>query len=99
MYSINAQELIDVGLHGEGRIARSPLPPEDPRYIEPQQQYNFDPERSKELLREAGYDPDNAPVHFQLGVVESGIRLPAGAPVRAEDAGGWFRPGAAGGLD
>ena len=69
-YSIARQALIEVGLRGEGRIARSPLPPESPRYIEPWQQYNFDPEKSKALLREAGYDPDNAPVRFQLGVVE-----------------------------
>ena len=83
MYSIDAQELIDIGLQGEGRIARSPLPPEDPRYIEPQQQYNFDPEKSKALLREAGYDPDNEPVQFQLGVVEWAYVYPQ-APLFAQ---------------
>lgn len=70
MYSISAPALIDIGLRGEGRVARSPLPPEDPRYIEPSMQYNFDPEKSKALLREAGYDPDQEPLQFELGVVQ-----------------------------
>ena len=83
MYSINAQELIDLGLAGEGRIARSPLPPESDRFREPEMQYNFDPERSKALLREAGYDPDNAPVQFQLGVVEWAYVYPQ-APLFAQ---------------
>ena len=83
MYSIDTPQLISIGLQGEGRIARSPLPPEDPRYIEPQMQYNFDPEKSKELLREAGHDPDNAPVQFQLGVVEWAYVYPQ-APLLAQ---------------
>ena len=83
MYSIDAPQLISIGLQGEGRIARSPLPPEDPRYIEPQMQYNFDPEKSKALLREAGHDPDNAPVQFQLGVVEWAYVYPQ-APLLAQ---------------
>ena len=68
MYSIDVPQLIEIGLQGEGRIARSPLPPQDPRYLEPQMQYNFDPEKSRALLRQAGYDPDNAPIQFLLGV-------------------------------
>ena len=83
MYSIDAPQLIEIGLQGEGRIARSPLPPEDPRYIEPQMQYNFDPDRSKELLREAGHDPDNEPVTFELGVVEWAYVYPQ-APLLAQ---------------
>lgn len=83
MYSIDAPQLIEIGLAGEGRIARSPLPPESDRYREPQMQYNYDPEKSKELLREAGYDPDNAPVQFQLGVVEWAYVYPQ-APLFAQ---------------
>ncbi len=83
MYSIDAPQLIEIGLQGEGRIARSPLPPEDPRYIEPQMQYDFDPDRSKELLREAGHDPDNEPVTFELGVVEWAYVYPQ-APLLAQ---------------
>jgi len=83
MYSIDAPQLIEIGLAGEGRIARSPLPPESDRFREPQMQYNFDPEKSKALLREAGYDPDSAPVQFQLGVVEWAYVYPQ-APLLAQ---------------
>ena len=83
MYSIDAPQLIEIGLAGEGRIARSPLPPESDRFREPQMQYNFDPEKSKSLLREAGYDPDSAPVQFQLGVVEWAYVYPQ-APLLAQ---------------
>ena len=83
MYSIDAPQLIEIGLAGEGRIARSPLPPESDRFREPQMQYNFDPEKSKALLREAGYDPDAAPVQFQLGVVEWAYVYPQ-APLLAQ---------------
>ncbi len=83
MYSIDAPQLIEIGLAGEGRIARSPLPPESDRFREPQMQYNYDPEKSKALLREAGYDPDNAPVQFQLGVVEWAYVYPQ-APLLAQ---------------
>ena len=92
MYSIDAPQLIDIGLHGEGRIARSPLPPEDPRYIEPKMQYNFDPEKSKALLRAAGYDPDNAPVQFQLGVVEWAYVYPQAPLLAASLEQGGFSP-------
>lgn len=67
MYSIDAQQLIDIGLQGEGRIARSPLPPESDRFIEPSIQYNYDPERSLSLLAEAGVE---TPLDFELGIVE-----------------------------
>ena len=83
MYSINAPELIELGLQGEGRIARSPLPPESDRFREPQMQYDFDPDKSKELLKEAGYDPDNEPLQFQLGVVEWAYVYPQ-APILAQ---------------
>ena len=99
MYSIDAPQLIDIGLAGEGRIARSPLPPESDRYREPQMQYNYDPEKSKELLKEAGYDPDNEPLQFQLGVVEWAYVYPQ-APLLAQTMQlGGFEPAAAGGLD
>jgi peptide/nickel transport system substrate-binding protein len=67
MYSIDAQQLIDVGLAGEGRIARSPLPPESDRFIEPSIQYTYDPEKSLALLAEAGVE---TPLDFELGIVE-----------------------------
>ena len=92
MYSIDARQLIEIGLRGEGRIARSPLPPEDPRYIEPKMQYNFDPAKSKELLRAAGYDPDNAPVHFQLGIVEWAYVYPQAPLLEASLKRGGFDP-------
>ena len=80
MYSIDAQQLIDVGLQGEGRIARSPLPPESDRFLEPQQQYNYDPERSLQLLAEAGVE---TPLTFELGVVEWAYVAPQ-APLFAQ---------------
>ena len=92
MYSIDAPQLIEIGLRGEGRIARSPLPPEDPRYIEPTMQYNFDPEKSKAMLRVAGYDPDNAPVRFQLGVVEWAYVYPQAPLLEVSLKQGGFNP-------
>lgn len=92
MYSIDAQQLIDIGLRGEGRIARSPLPPEDARFIPPQQQYDFNPEKSKELLREAGYDPDNEPLEFELGVVQWDYVKPQAPLLEASLKQGGFNP-------
>lgn len=92
MYSINAPQLIEIGLRGEGRIARSPIPSDDPRYIEPEMQYDFDPERSKALLREAGLDPDSEPLEFELGVVQWDYVKPQAPLLEASLKEGGFNP-------
>ncbi len=103
MYSINAPELIELGLQGEGRIARSPLPPESDRYREPQMQYEFDPEKSIDLLLEAGAISDvtvnddgtrsvEDPLRFQLGVVEWAYVYPQAPILQLRMQKGGFDP-------
>ena len=55
-YAVNVPQLIDIGLLGNGAVARSPLPSTADRYIEPQQKYDYDPERALALLSEAGVE-------------------------------------------
>ena len=88
-YSINAQELIDIGLQGEGRIAHSPLPPESARYIAPDLQYGYDPDRSLELLAQAGVE---TPVDFELGIVEWAYVNPQAPLFASQMKAGGFAP-------
>jgi peptide/nickel transport system substrate-binding protein len=89
MYSIDAQQLIDVGLAGEGRIARSPLPSESKHFIEPTIQYNYDPAKSLELLAEAGVQ---TPLDFELGIVEWAYVNPQAPLFAAQMKEGGFAP-------
>ena len=89
MYSIDAQQLIDVGLAGEGRIARSPLPSESKHFIEPAIQYNYDPTKSLELLAEAGVE---TPLDFELGIVEWAYVNPQAPLFSAQMKAGGFAP-------
>ena len=61
-YAIDREKLIKELLSGQARIASSILPAGSWAYS-PGTQYNFDPERSKQLLREAGYK--NEPITFK----------------------------------
>ncbi|HVF55491.1 MAG TPA: ABC transporter substrate-binding protein [Pyrinomonadaceae bacterium] len=53
-YAINRESIVRDLLLGQARIAHSILPPESWAYA-PGQQYNYDPERAKKILEEAGY--------------------------------------------
>lgn len=56
-YATPYQDIIDVGTLGYGTQARGPVPAGIWPYSENVMQYNYDPDRAKELLTEAGY-PD-----------------------------------------
>lgn len=61
-YAIDRDKLIRELLSGQARIAYSILPAGSWAYS-PGTQYNYDPEKSKQLLREAGYK--NEPIKFK----------------------------------
>jgi len=63
MYGIDRDQLIEIGMLGNGAIAHSPLPDSHPLYTEPSIVYEYDPERAKSLLNDAGY-PDG--ISFEL---------------------------------
>ena len=68
-YSIDRQAIIDSVLLGEGMAAYSPLQ----RNIynnENVEHYDYNPEKSKELLKEAGY-PDGVTIEFYYGTYGS----------------------------
>lgn len=51
----NKQELIEKALYGQGKIVDSPILPDVFGLAMPTQIYEFNPEKAKELLEEAGY--------------------------------------------
>ena len=79
-YGINVPQLIEIGLLGNGTVARSPLPSTADRYIAPTQQYDYDPDRSKALLTEAGVA---MPLAFELLVASWDYVAPQ-APILVE---------------
>ena len=68
LYGINAQELIDNTLDGTAKAATSFLPESHPNYHEASEVYTYDPEKSKELLKEAGVED----LHFTLNTTDHG---------------------------
>ena len=74
-YAINRQELIDGVLYGLGRICHGPIPPESWAYNPNIKKYEYNPDRARELLAEAGWvdrdgdgivDKDGVPFEFTL---------------------------------
>ena len=55
-FAINKQELIDGVLLGYGRVATGPYKPDTWFYHQPEITYPYDPEKAKQLLREAGWE-------------------------------------------
>ena len=74
-YAIDKQEIIDGVLLGHGRIATGPYKPDAWVYNPKVKRYNFDPEKAKALLAEAGWrdsdgdgilDKDGKPFRFTI---------------------------------
>ncbi|MDI9548275.1 MAG: ABC transporter substrate-binding protein [Chloroflexota bacterium] len=58
-YGINRQLIVDSLLKGEGVVAQGPIVPVTYYYnTEVEGLFSYDPEKAKELLAEAGWDPD-----------------------------------------
>ena len=55
-FAINKQELIDGVLLGYGRVATGPYKPDTWFYHQPETTYPYNPEKAKQLLREAGWE-------------------------------------------
>ncbi len=58
-YAIDRDLIVDRLLMGKAYAAGSFLPTSSPAYNPDLESYNYNPEKAKELMREAGYGPDN----------------------------------------
>jgi peptide/nickel transport system substrate-binding protein len=58
-HAIDKRKIIDVALDGMGIAAQSLLPPANPFCDQQLEPYGFDPERARQILREAGYRDRN----------------------------------------
>lgn len=74
-YAINKQAIVDNILKGTGKLAVNPLPPVVWSYTDDIQTYEYNPEKAKELLAEAGY-PDGFTCDFWLPESGSGMQQP-----------------------
>ncbi len=54
-YAIDRQAILERVLNGRGVLAKGPIPPGLPGYSLDRSGYAYDPEKAKQLLREAGY--------------------------------------------
>ncbi|MGL5175035.1 MAG: glutathione ABC transporter substrate-binding protein [Cetobacterium sp.] len=55
-YALNVQDIIDVAYQGSGAKANSPIGPKVFGYNPNAKGYDYNPEKAKELLKEAGYE-------------------------------------------
>jgi peptide/nickel transport system substrate-binding protein len=74
-YAVNKQAIVDNILKGTGTLAINPLPPVVWSYTDQIQRYDYDPEKAKQLLAEAGY-PDGFSCVFWLPESGSGMQQP-----------------------
>lgn len=66
-HALNRQEIIDGAMFGAGTPIGSHFAPQNPDYVDLTGTYPYDPEKSKALLKEAGYEP---------GTLELSLKLP-----------------------
>jgi peptide/nickel transport system substrate-binding protein len=72
-HAIDRQALIDGAMFGYGIPIGTFFPPSDPNYVDLTAQSNYDPEKSKALLAEAGWDA-NTVLSLKLPPVEGYAR-------------------------
>jgi len=96
-YGINRQRLINNSLQGLGELQNSPLSVQSPYYISPEEGlkvYEYNPERSRKLLMEAGFtydkngqllDAEGNRVRFTLFTnAENKTRVSMGAQIKQD---------------
>jgi peptide/nickel transport system substrate-binding protein len=74
-HAVNKQAIVDNILQGTGTLAVNPLPPVVWSYTDDVQTYDYDPDRARELLAEAGY-PDGFSCVFWVPESGSGMQQP-----------------------
>jgi len=74
-YAVNKQAIVDNILKGTGTLAINPVPPVVWSYTADIQTYDYNPEKAKQLLAEAGY-PDGFECSFWLPESGSGMQQP-----------------------
>ncbi len=84
-YAVNKQAIVDNLLQGTGTLAINPLPPVVWSYTDDIQRYDYNPEKAKELLAEAGY-PDGFACSFWVPESGSGMQQPVamGTAIQAD---------------
>lgn len=84
-YAVNKKAIVDNILKGTGVLAFNPLPPVVWGYTDDVQRYDYDPEKAKELLAEAGY-PDGFSCSFWIPESGSGMQqpVPMGTAIQAD---------------
>ncbi len=84
-YAVNKKAIVDNILKGTGLLAVNPLPPVVWSYIDDVQRYDYDPQKAKELLAEAGY-PDGFSCSFWVPESGSGMQqsVPMATAIQAD---------------
>jgi peptide/nickel transport system substrate-binding protein len=84
-YAVNKQAIVDNILKGTGTLAINPVPPVVWSYTADIQRYDYNPEKAKQLLAEAGY-PDGFGCTFWLPESGSGMQQPVamGTAIQAD---------------
>jgi peptide/nickel transport system substrate-binding protein len=84
-YAVNKQAIVDNLLKGTGILAVNPLPPVVWSYTDDVTRYDYDPEKAKQLLAEAGY-PDGFSCSFWIPESGSGMQqpVPMGTAIQAD---------------
>ena len=76
-YAINKASIVDDILKGTGVLAKNILPPVIWGYTDDVRDYSYDPEKAKDLLKEAGYkEGDVIEIEFHVPKSGSGMQQP-----------------------
>lgn len=55
-HAVNKQAIVDAVYQGAGQVAKNPIPPTMWSYNDAVQDYDYNPEKAKALLKEAGFE-------------------------------------------